>query len=88
MKKHKEALKVLTKALEQHPKHPLCKFHKASTLLCLEKCDSALGELDELEAITPTESLIYFLKAKVGSSYRQKKLFSQLQLNTFIKETM
>ena len=65
MKKHKEALKVLTKALEQHPKHPLCKFHKASTLLCLEKCDSALGELDELEAITPTESLIYFLKAKV-----------------------
>lgn len=68
MKKHKEALKVLTKALEQHPKHPLCKFHKASTLLCLEKCDSALGELDELEAITPTESLIYFLKAKVSSS--------------------
>nr|CAD7438158.1 unnamed protein product [Timema bartmani] len=59
------ALETLNIAISKDPKSPLCKFHRASIYFAVGRYAEALKELEELKAIVPKESLVYYLTGKV-----------------------
>jgi len=67
LQKHVLALETLNQAVEMSPRNPMCLFHRASMLVANDKLEQALKELESLKALTPKESLVYFLIGKVRS---------------------
>nr|CAD7424498.1 unnamed protein product [Timema monikensis] len=63
------ALETLNIAISKDPKSPLCKFHRASIYFAVGRYAEALKELEELKAIVPKESLVYYLTGKVSEDY-------------------
>lgn len=65
LKETEKALNTFNVAIENDPKNPLCKFHRASIYFAVGRHAEALEELEELKAIVPKESLVYYLIGKV-----------------------
>lgn len=52
----------------------MCKFEKASILIATERYQEALNELNELKALAPRESPVYFLIGKVHNKLNNTHL--------------
>lgn len=65
LKETEKALATFNMAIENDPKSPLCKFHRGSIYFAVGRHAEALKELEELKAIVPKESLVYYLIGKV-----------------------
>ena len=61
LQKTDRALSTLQQAIDAAPQNPLCKYEKATILLSCERYDEALLELNELKALAPKESAVYFM---------------------------
>lgn len=80
LQKADKALRTLSDAVDNDPKNPLCKFHRASIFFAAGRYAEALKELEELKEIVPKESLVYYLTGKVhkklGNSHLSLMHFS------------
>ncbi|KAK7266700.1 hypothetical protein RIF29_19351 [Crotalaria pallida] len=81
IKRSKEALVIMEKAILADQKNPLPMYHKASILMSLEKFDEALEVLEELKQCSPSESSIYAL---MGNIYKRCNMHGRAMLNYFI----
>lgn len=58
---------ALTQAVVNDPRNPLAKYQKAVVLAAEERYEEALAELEELKALAPKESTVFFLMGACGS---------------------
>lgn len=65
LKETDKALNTFNVGMENDPKNPLCKFHRSTTYFAVGRLTEALKELEELKAVLPKESLVYYLIGKV-----------------------
>lgn len=63
------ALDTFNEALQINPKSAVCKFHRASLYYNSGRYQEALAELQELQGLVPKESSVFYLTAKVSSTF-------------------
>lgn len=63
------ALDTFNEALQINPKSAVCKFHRASLYYNSARYQEALAELQELQGLVPKESSVFYLTAKVSSTF-------------------
>ncbi|RDY10574.1 Cell division cycle protein 27-like B, partial [Mucuna pruriens] len=71
LKRSREALDIMEKAILADKKNPLPMYQKANILISLENFDEALEVLEELKECAPHESSVYAL---MGNIYRRRNM--------------
>ncbi|XP_030448598.2 cell division cycle protein 27 homolog B-like isoform X2 [Syzygium oleosum] len=78
LKRSKEALMMMERAILADRKNPLPMYQKANILISLEKLDEALEVLEELKEYAPRESSVYALMGKI---YKSRNMHAQAMLH-------
>ncbi|XP_022880290.1 cell division cycle protein 27 homolog B-like isoform X1 [Olea europaea var. sylvestris] len=78
LKKNKEALEMMDRAILADKKNPLHFYQKANILVSMENFDGALAVLEELKEFAPRECSIYAL---MGRIYKRRNMYDRAMLN-------
>ncbi|CAA2977920.1 Cell division cycle protein 27 homolog B [Olea europaea subsp. europaea] len=78
LKKNKEALEMMDRAILADKKNPLPFYQKANILVSMENFDGALAVLEELKEFAPRECSIYAL---MGRIYKRRNMYDRAMLN-------
>lgn len=78
LKKNKEALEMMERAIIADKKNPLPLYQKANILLSMENLDGALEVLEELKEYAPRESSVYAL---MGRIYKRRNMYDKAMLH-------
>ncbi|XP_022865632.1 cell division cycle protein 27 homolog B-like [Olea europaea var. sylvestris] len=78
LKKNKEALEMMDRAILADKKNPLPLYQKANILVSMENFDGALAVLEELKEFAPRESSIYAL---MGRIYKRRNMYDKAMLH-------
>ncbi|XVE98099.1 hypothetical protein REPUB_Repub03eG0076200 [Reevesia pubescens] len=78
LKKSKDAIKIMDRAILADRKNPLPMYQKANILMSLEKFDDALEVLEELKEYAPRESSVCALMGKI---YKRRNMHEKAMLH-------
>ncbi|XP_019442777.1 PREDICTED: cell division cycle protein 27 homolog B-like [Lupinus angustifolius] len=78
VKRSKEAMIIMEKAILADRKNPLPMYQKANILMSLERFDEALEVLEELKECSPSESSVYAL---MGNIYNRRNIHDRAMLH-------
>ncbi|KAI5667806.1 hypothetical protein M9H77_17659 [Catharanthus roseus] len=78
LKKDKEALEMIERAIIADRKNPLPLYQKANILLSMDNLDGALEVLEELKEYAPRESSVYAL---MGRIYKRLNMYDKAMLH-------
>ncbi|CDP08586.1 unnamed protein product [Coffea canephora] len=78
LKRNKEALEIMEKAIMADKKNPLPLYQKANILVTVENFDGALEVLEELKEYAPRESSVYAL---MGRIYKRRDMYDKAMLH-------
>ncbi|CAI9102462.1 OLC1v1000740C1 [Oldenlandia corymbosa var. corymbosa] len=78
LKRNKEALEIMEKAIKADTKNPLPLYQKANILISMEKLEEALEVLEVLKEYVPRESSVYAL---MGRIYKRRQMYDKAMLH-------